>query len=51
MNKARRWPILTGCDLEGTLGNCGPDCQVYLKGECPIADELEPDKPEPEPNP
>jgi hypothetical protein len=23
------------CDDEGIAGNCGPECRVFLSGECP----------------
>lgn len=31
---------MTDCDRIGIGGGCGFDCQVFLRGECTIADEM-----------
>ena len=27
-------PGLTECEREGLSGNCGPDCPVFIAGDC-----------------
>ncbi len=29
------------CESEGMNGNCGEECNVFLRGDCHIADEIE----------
>lgn len=31
---------MTECERIGTSGNCGPDCEVYLRGECSEPEEM-----------
>ena len=33
-------PGLTACEREGLNGNCGPECPVFLVGDCENVDEV-----------
>ena len=28
------------CFREGQAGNCGPDCEAFLQGDCEVEDEI-----------
>lgn len=28
------------CHTEGVMGNCGEQCRVFMRGDCPIEDEV-----------
>ena len=28
------------CFHEGSNGNCGPNCPMFIRGDCPIEDEI-----------
>jgi len=31
---------LSDCHREGSSGYCGPECPVFIRGDCPIDDEI-----------
>jgi len=31
---------MSACDRNGLNGDCGPECEVFLDGECSIAEEI-----------
>jgi len=33
-------PGMSDCDRNGLNGNCGIDCEVFIRGECDIEDEI-----------
>ena len=32
---------MSTCDSVGMVRNCGPDCLVYLEGDCIVPEEME----------
>jgi hypothetical protein len=37
------YPVgMSGCEIVGINGGCGPECPVYLEGSCGCPDEMKP---------
>lgn len=41
MTLADNYPAgMSDCDRIGMGGGCGPDCQVFIRGDCELEDEI-----------